>query len=58
MFISTNHRVITVGKMVVRTLVIVVGWGDRGGLAAAAWIRPARIDPAPARATIHPSQRG
>jgi hypothetical protein len=52
MFISTNHRVITVEKMVVRTLVIVVGWP------AAAWIRPARIDPAPARATIHPSQRG
>ena len=27
MFISTNHRVITVGKMMVRTP------GDRGGLA-------------------------
>ena len=36
MFTSTNHRVITVGKMMVRTLVTVVG------SPAAAWIRPAR----------------
>jgi hypothetical protein len=41
MFISTNHRVITVGKMMVRTLVTFVGWP------AAAWIRPARTEPAP-----------
>ena len=34
MFISTNHRVITVGKMMARTLVTFVGWP------AAAWIRP------------------
>jgi hypothetical protein len=33
MFISTNHRVITVGKMMVRILVTVVG-------SPAAWIRP------------------
>ena len=30
MFISTNHRVITVGKMMVRTLVIVGGLAGGG----------------------------
>jgi hypothetical protein len=49
MLISTNQRVITVGKMMVRTLVIVVGWP------AAAWIRPTVM---PATAATDPAGQG
>jgi hypothetical protein len=48
--VREHLRVSTVGKMV-RTLVTVVG------SPAAAWIRPATTEPAPATATIHPSVR-
>jgi SAM-dependent methyltransferase len=51
-FMSTSHRVITVGKTMVRTLLRVVG------SPTAAWSRPATIDPIPATTTTQPSQRG
>ena len=49
---STSHRVITVGKMMVRTLLSVVG------SPTTAWSRPAAADPIPATTTTQPSQRG
>jgi hypothetical protein len=52
MFISTNHRVITVGKMMARTLVTFVGWP------AAAWIRPARTEPAPGEEDVEEGGQG
>jgi hypothetical protein len=48
---STSHRVITVGKMMVRTLLSMMG------SPTAAWSRPAATDPIPAT-TTQPSQRG